>query len=114
VLHSELGGTGALILEARYPSGATRRHVILPGVYRIGLGPSCDISLSPDDAPHVFAVIEWSGAPHDAELEPVARDGSLRVNGHVLDYRVRLVPGTRLQMGSFRLELVYPEGGADG
>jgi serine/threonine protein kinase len=108
VLHSELGGEPALILEMRYPSGSLRRQVLLPGVYRVGLGPQCEISLSPDDEPKVFAIIEWTGTSHDAELEPVVTDGSLRINGHVLDYRVLLVPGTKLQMGPYRLDLVYP------
>jgi hypothetical protein len=35
-------------------------------------------------------------------------DGTFRINGHVLDHRVRLVAGTKLQMGSYRAELVYP------
>ena len=110
VLHSELGGTAGVILEVRYPSGATRRHVLLPGVYRVGVGTGCDIELAPDAVPQVFGVIEWTGAPREAELRPLVTDGSLRVNGHVLDYRVRLVPGTKLQMGAFRLELTYPAG----
>ena len=46
--------------------------------------------------------------PRDAELEPLVQDGSLLINGHVLDYRVRLVPGTEIQMGSYHLELAYP------
>ncbi len=108
VLHADLGGSAALILEAHYPSGASRKHVMWPGVYRVGLGRGCEISLQPEDEPLVYAVIEWSGAPYHAELDPVVKDGSLTVNGHVLDYRVRLVPGTQLQMGPFRVELTYP------
>lgn len=110
VLHSELGGSKGVILEVRYPSGTLRRHVLLPGVYRVGLGKGCEIELAPDEVPQVFGVIEWTGAPREAELRPLVTDGSLRVNGHVLDYRVRLVPGTKLQMGPFRLELTYPPG----
>jgi len=108
VLHSELGGEAGLVLEVRYPSGALRRHVLLPGVYRVGVGEGCDIELAPDEVPTVYAVIEWTGAPREAELRPLVTDGSLRVNGHVLDYRVRLVAGTKLQMGSFAVELRYP------
>jgi hypothetical protein len=108
VLHSELGGSAGLILEVRYPSGALRRHVLLPGVYRVGYGAGCDIQLAADEVPQVFGVIEWTGAPREAELRPLVTDGQLRVNGHVLDYRVRLVAGTKLQIGAFRLELTYP------
>jgi serine/threonine-protein kinase len=110
VLHSELGGSKGLILEVRYPSGALKTHVLLPGVHRVGYGKDCNVQLAADEVPQVFAIIEWTGAPHEAELRPVVTDGSLRVNGHVLDYRVRLVPGTKLQIGAFRLELTYPKG----
>jgi serine/threonine-protein kinase len=108
ILHRDLGGAAGLILEVRYPSGAHRRQVLLPGVHRVGVGTGCDIKLADDEAPTAFAVIEWTGGAREAELQPLAKDGSLRVNGHVIDYRVRLVPGTKLQMGPFRLELTYP------
>ena len=96
----------------RYPSGARRRQLVLPGVHRVGLGTACDIKLADDEVGTTFAVIEWTGGNYEAELQPIALDGSLRVNGHVIDYRVRLVPGTKLQMGPFRVELTYPS--ADG
>jgi len=110
ILHSELGGTAGLVLEVRYASGARKLHAILPGIHRVGVGTGCDISLAHDDVTTVFAVIEWTGGTREAELQPVATDGSLRVNGHVIDYRVRLVAGTKLQMGPFRAELTYPRG----
>jgi serine/threonine protein kinase len=108
VLHGELGGAAASMLAVTYPSGAQRTHVMLPGIHKVGLGPRCDIRIADDDADLVFAIIEWTGVPREAELRPVATDGSLKINGHVLDYRVRLVPGTKLQMGPFRVELTYP------
>jgi serine/threonine-protein kinase len=109
VLHGELGTTPAATLHVTFPSGARRSHVVLPGVHRVGHGPQCDISIADnDDDDLVFAIIEWSGVPREAALHPLIQDGSLRVNGHVLDYRVRLVPGTKLQMGLFRVELSYP------
>jgi hypothetical protein len=108
VLHGELGGAAASMLQVSFPSGAQRTHVVLPGIHKVGLGPRCDIRIADDDADLVFAIIEWTGVPREAELRPLVTDGSLRINGHVLDYRVRLVPGTKLQMGPFRVELTYP------
>jgi hypothetical protein len=83
-------------------------HLLLPGVHRVGLGAKCDIRIAEDDVDLAYAIIEWTGVPREAELEPLVHDGSLRINGHVLDYRVRLVPGTQLQMGAYHLELSYP------
>lgn len=109
VLHAELGGTQAAILHVHFPNGAHRMHVVLPGVHRVGVGPSSGLRLADDaDEDVAYAIIEWTGAPKEAELRPLVTDGTLRINGHVLDYRVRLVAGTKLQMGSYRAELVYP------
>ena len=108
LLHGELGGAAASMLQVTYPSGAQRTHVMLPGIHKVGLGPRCDIRIADDDADLVFAIIEWTGVPREAELRPLVSDGSLKINGHVLDYRVRLVAGTKLQMGPFRVELAYP------
>jgi serine/threonine protein kinase len=109
VLHGELGGAAGVILGVwRRPGDPKRLHLLLPGVYRVGVGDGCDIQLAPAEHPRVFAVIEWTGGAREAELQPLVDDGSLRVNGHALGYRVRLVPGTKLQMGIWRLELMYP------
>lgn len=108
LLHGELGGAAACMLSVTFPSGAKRTHVMLPGIHKVGLGPRCDIRIADDDADLVYAIIEWTGVPREAELRPVLTDGSLKINGHVLDYRVRLVPGTKMQMGPFRVELGYP------
>ena len=109
VLHADLGGTKAAILHVHFPNGSHRMHVVLPGVHRVGLGPDCDLRLADEtDEDVVYAIIEWTGAPREAELRPLVTDGSFRINGHVLDHRVRLVAGTKLQMGSLRAELAYP------
>jgi serine/threonine-protein kinase len=108
VLHHDLAGAAGSILHVRYPSGASKQHLLLPGIYRIGVGPGCDIALANEEVGQVYGILEWSGAPREAELDPRLRDGTVRVNGHVLDYRVRLVPGTFVNMGAFRLELEYP------
>jgi serine/threonine-protein kinase len=109
VLHGELGGAAGVILSVwRRPGDPKRLHLLLPGVYKIGVGAGCDIQLAPAERSLAYAVIEWTGGAREAELQPLVKDGSLRVNGHALDYRVRLVPGTRLQMGVWRLELAYP------
>jgi serine/threonine-protein kinase len=108
IRHLELGGAAGAILDIWYPSGAHRRHLVLPGVYRVGLGTRCEIPLSDDDSDRVYAIIEWTGSPREAELQPIATDGSLRINGHVIDYRVRLVSGTKLEMDGFRAQLQYP------
>ena len=107
-LHGELGGSPAAILHVGIPGSVRRMHLLLPGVHRVGLGPKCDIRIAEDNIDRVYAIIEWTGLPRDAELEPLVQDGTLLINGHVLDYRVRLVPGTELQMGSYHLELTYP------
>jgi serine/threonine protein kinase len=111
LLHGEFGGEPAAILHETGPLGAHRAHVVLPGVHRVGFGPECDIQLGDgatdaDEGP--LAILEWTGAPREAEVRTLADDGSFRVNGHVLDYRVRLVAGTKLQAGNLRLELEYP------
>lgn len=107
ILHHDLGRAQAAILDIRYPSGATRKHMVLPGVHCIGVGTGCEVSLASDDTARIFAVIEWSGSPHEAELWPV-EDGSVYVNGHRLGHRVRLVPGTYMDIGAFHLQLRYP------
>jgi len=82
---------------------------VLPGVHRVGVGAGTDIKLANDESTTVYTMLEWAGAPYEAELQPLALDGSVRVNGHVLQHRVRLVPGTQIELGPFRLELVYPK-----
>ena len=57
----------------------------------------------------VYALLEWAGAPYEAELRPLVLDGTVRVNGRALAERVRLVPSTNIEIGAFRLELVYPK-----
>ncbi len=108
IMHHDLGHTMGAVLRVRYPSGAEQRHLMLPGVHRVGVGMATDIRLANDESSTVFALLEWAGAPYEAELRPLVLDGSVRANGHGLDHRVRLVPGTRIDMGPFRLELHYP------
>jgi serine/threonine protein kinase len=109
ILHHDLGQTMGSVLRVMYPSGAEQRQLVLPGVHRVGVGADTDIKLANDESTTVFAMLEWAGAPYEAELQPLLLDGSVRANGHVLQHRVRLVPGTRLELGPFRLELVYPK-----
>ena len=108
IMHHDLGRAMGGIVRVIYPSGAEQRHLLLPGVHRVGVGSGCDITLANDESTTVFASLEWAGAPHEAELRPLLTDGSVRVNGHALDHRVRLVPGTSVELGPFRLELRYP------
>jgi serine/threonine protein kinase len=108
IMHHDLGQTMGAVLRVMYPSGAEQRHLMLPGVHRVGVGAGTDIKLANDESTTVFALLEWAGAPYEAELRPLLLDGTVRANGHVLDHRVRLVPGTRMDMGPFRLELLYP------
>jgi serine/threonine protein kinase len=108
ILHHDLGQTMGGVLRVMYPSGAEQRHLLLPGVHRVGVGAGTDIKLANDESTTVYALLEWAGAPYEAELRPLALDGSVRVNGHPIAQRVRLVPGTRMELGAFRLELVYP------
>jgi serine/threonine protein kinase len=109
IMHHDLGQTMGAVLRVMYPSGAEQRQLVLPGVHRVGVGAGTDIKLANDESTTVYAMLEWAGAPYEAELQPLLLDGSVRANGHVLQQRVRLVPGTRLDMGPFRLELVYPK-----
>jgi serine/threonine protein kinase len=108
IMHHDLGQTMGAVLRVLYPSGAEQRHLMLPGVHRVGVGAGTDIKLANDESTTIFALLEWAGAPYEAELRPLFHDGTVRANGHVLDHRVRLVPGTRMDMGPFRLELLYP------
>ncbi len=109
IMHHDLGQTMGAVLRVMYPSGAEQRHLVLPGVHRVGVGAGTDLKLANDESTTIFAMLEWAGAPYEAELQPLVLDGTVRANGHVLQQRVRLVPGTRLDMGAFRLELVYPK-----
>ena len=109
ILHHDLGQTMGAVLRVMYPSGAEQRQLVLPGVHRVGVGAGTDLKLANDEGTTVYAMLEWAGAPYEAELQPLALDGSVRVNGRGLAERVRLVPGTRIEMGAFRLELVYPK-----
>ena len=97
------------VLRVRYPSGAQQRHLLLPGVHRVGVGSGCEIKLANDESTTVYAWLEWAGAPYEAELRPLVLDGTVRVNGHPIAQRVRLVPGTRIDIASFQLELGYPK-----
>ncbi|MCA9706538.1 MAG: serine/threonine protein kinase [Myxococcales bacterium] len=108
IMHHDLGHALGAVLRVASPSGAERRHLLLPGVHRVGVGSGCDIKLANDERSTVFASLEWAGVPHEAELQPLLTDGRVRVNGHVIDYRVRLVPGTKLDFGPYRLEVQYP------
>jgi serine/threonine protein kinase len=109
IMHHDLGQTMGAVLRVIYPSGAEQRQLVLPGAHRVGVGAGTDVRLANDESTTVYAMLEWAGAPYEAELQPLVLDGSVRANGHVLRNRVRLVPGTQLEMGAFRLELVYPK-----
>ena len=108
VLHHDLGCALGGVLEVRYANGAKQRHLVLPGVHRMGVGPECEIALGRGNTPRVDAILEWAGAPYEAELRPLAEDDSVRVNGHIMNRRVRLVPGTFMEIRGVRLELQYP------
>ncbi|MCX4240558.1 serine/threonine-protein kinase [Paraliomyxa miuraensis] len=108
IMHHDLGHTMGAVLRVIYPSGAEQRHLVLPGVHRLGVGTGPDIKLANDESPTVFASLEWAGAPHQAELRPLVVDGSVRANGSPVTQRVRLPAGTMMEMGAFRLELRYP------
>ena len=109
IMHHELGRALGGILELVYPSGARQRHLVLPGVHRMGVGAGCEIRLANDESTTIFASLEWAGAPHQAELRPWLTDGTVRINGQPLSQRVRLVPGTKVELGPFRAELRYPK-----
>ncbi len=109
ILHHDLGQAMGAVLQVRYPNGAVQRHLVLPGVQRVGVGPGVDIKLANDAHTTVHALLEWAGAPHEAELRPLGHDGSVRVNDRPLQQRVGLVPGTKITIGTLRLELVYPK-----
>jgi serine/threonine protein kinase len=108
IMHHDLGQTMGAVLRVMYPSGAEQRHLVLPGVQRVGVGVGTDIKLANDESTTIYALLEWAGAPYEAELRPLVNDGSVRVDGRAVEQRVRLVPGARVEMGVFRLELRYP------
>jgi serine/threonine-protein kinase len=109
ILHHELGAESGANLRVTYPSGDARELRVLPGVHKVGVGRGCGIKLADADHDTAYATLEWAGVPYEAELVPLVVDGTVKINGHVLDYRVRLVAGTQMDMGAFRLELRYPE-----
>lgn len=108
IMHHDLGQAMGAILRVVDPAGGEKRHLLLPGVHRVGVGKGFEITLARAPTSTLFASLEWAGAPYEAELQPLLTDGRVLVNGHALDYRVRLVPGTQMQMGPYRLELRYP------
>ncbi len=108
VMHHHLGTLRGAILHVRFPSGALRKHVVLPGIHRVGTSIDCEICLAGEEGGRPLAVLEWTGGDREAELEPLVTDGTVKANGHVLAHRVRLPAGTILQMGPLRLELAYP------
>jgi len=109
IMHHDLGETTGAVLQVTYPSGVEAQQLMLPGMHRVGVGAGADIKLADDGSTAVYAVLEWAGAPDEAELLPLVLDGSVRVNGHPIRQRVRLGPATRIELGPFRLELIYPE-----
>jgi serine/threonine protein kinase len=109
IMHHDLGQATGAVLRVRYPSGAEQRQLVLPGVHRVGVGADTDLKLANDESTTVYALLEWAGAPYEAELRPLVLDGTVRVNGRGLAERVRLVPSTNIEIGAFRLELVYPK-----
>lgn len=109
IMHHDLGQAMGAVLRVRYPSGAEQRQLVLPGVHRVGVGAGTDLKLANDETTTVYALLEWAGAPYEAELRPLVLDGSVQINGRGLGERVRLVPSTSIEMGAFQLELVYPK-----
>lgn len=108
VLHVELATPVTALLHVRDAEGKRRTQLLVPGPHTIGDAEGCEVALPPSNRPGEHARIEWRGPGSDAVLRPLEGHGELRVNGHVIDHAVRLVPGTFFDIGGVRFQLEYP------
>lgn len=106
VLHRDMGIPVAATLRMLHPDDQCVDHLLLPGSYRIGSGPRCEIKLRDDRVPGVHAVLEWSGAPHPPHLRPLSRDGLVQHNDAPIDGPVELWGDDEFSVGATRLTVI--------
>ena len=107
VLHHDLGAAQAAILRMRVADQRPRYSLVLPGSHRLGNGADADLQLVAGES-GVRAVIEWAGAPKEAEL--AAAGPGITMGGQEIGERITWAAGSLVQIGEVELELTYPRG----
>jgi len=107
VLHRDMGIPMAATLRVLHPDDLMDDRLFLPGSYRIGSGPRCEIKLRDDAVPNAHAVLEWSGIPNRPHLRPLTDEGVVRVNDTPVGRPVELGEDDEFSVGRTRLAIVY-------
>ncbi len=108
VLHHELGQSPVATLRVVDPSGAVAYRMVPPGAHRVGFGRGMDIRLRIDGDDEVFALLEWSGPSHPAELRVLDASREVTVAGQPISARTSIGAGDPIGLGGFTLNLTYP------
>ncbi len=108
VLHHELGSAKVATLRVTDPSGAVQYRMVPPGAHRVGFGAGLDIRLRLEGTDEAWALLEWSGPPHAAELRVLEAGRKLTINGSPIDPRAPIQPSDVVDIGGFKLQLTYP------
>jgi serine/threonine-protein kinase len=106
VLHRDMGIPVAATLRMLHPDDQCVDHLLLPGSYRIGSGPRCEIKLRDDRVPGAHAVLEWSGAPNPPHLRPLMSDGLVCKNDEPIDGPVEIIGDDEFTVGATRLTVM--------
>jgi len=97
------GARGVVLEEHRAATAFPKRHLLGPGVHRIGLGSCCGVELDADAVGWIFAALRWDGGESLPMLEPRRNDGFVRVDGKPVSSPTRLRPGAMLTFGEWSL-----------
>jgi serine/threonine protein kinase len=108
VLHHELGLAPVATLRVVDPSGAVAYRMVPPGAHRVGLGKGLDIRLRTDVVDEAWALLEWDGSSHPAELRVLDAAQTVTLNGQPISVRTAIGAGDQIGLGGFTLNLTYP------
>jgi len=110
ILHHDLCVAVGATLRVVHPYGGHEDFALLPGSHRIGSGPRCEIRLQDASVKRIHAILEWVGLPRLPQVRPLTDDGTVMLNQHPIRTRVQLGPNDEINIGEFRLQIVYPAG----
>jgi serine/threonine protein kinase len=108
VLHHELGQSPVATLRVVDPSGAVAYRMVPPGAHRVGFGSAMDIRLRLDGSDEAWALLEWSGPSHPAELRVLDASRQVTLDGQPISARATIGAGAQIELGGFKLNLTYP------
>jgi serine/threonine protein kinase len=110
VLHHELGSVPVATLRVMDPSGSVAYRMVPPGAHRVGFGKGLDIRLRLDGNDEAWALLEWAGPSHQAELRVLDAARPVSLNGQPISPRAAIGANDKIELGGFTLNLTYPRG----